>query len=368
MRVCVVATEIAGVGLYGGFGCLTRDITRGLAARGIETYVVIPRQGEERPVQSLQGVTILSCPIDTYRDLKNSRLATGVFKMIDADVYHSQEPNIGTRVAQIAQPDKRHVVTFQDPRTIEDWRRQWVPHRPSRLWELRFQMAYQLRVGRAVREADARYCQAKYTVDKAMAIYRLPTRPGFLPNPVDVPQAPGPKASQPTVCFVGRWDAIKRPELFIELASRFSSVKFILMGSDFNDATHDAKLRQQCSRAGNIDAPGWLTPAERNRLLEQCWILVNTSTKECLPLSYLEACAHGCAVLSHVNADDFASEFGYWAEAGDLEDYQGGLEALLENDRWRERGEKGYEYVKKTHEFGRVVDEHIRVYEEVLSQ
>lgn len=368
MRVCFISTEIAGSGVYGGFGCLTRDIAGGLAARGIDTYAVIPCQPRTKPVQTIQGIQVLSCPIDSYRDLKNSRPFAAVFRMIDADVYHSQEPNIGTRLAQIGEPQKKHVVTFQDPRTIEDWRKQWVPHRPSRLYEIRFQLAYQHKVGRAARDADARYCQAKFIIDKATALYRLPSRPGFLPNPIEVPDSCGPKASEPTVCFVGRWNAIKRPELFIELASCFPAVKFILMGEDFNDADHDAEIRRRCAQLGNIDAPGWLAPAERNQLLQRSWILANTSTKECLPVSYLEACAHGCAVLSHVNSDDFPEEFGYWARKGDLEDYRCGLEILLENNRWRERAEKGYEYVKDTHEFGKVIDQHVRVYEEVLSQ
>jgi len=368
MRVCFISTEMGGIGSYGGFGAVTRDVAGGLAARGVDTYVVIPNQPNQRPVQTIDGITVLSCPMGYYRDLKNSRPFAAVFRMIDADVYHTQEPNIGTCLAQIGQPEKKHVVTFQDPRTIEDWRKQWASHRPSRWWEFRFQLAYQHKVGRAVRSADARYCQAKYIINKAANLYRLSSRPGFLPNPVDVPDSCGPKASEPTVCFVGRWDAIKRPELFVQLASRFPTVKFILIGKDIHDGAHDASIRQRCAQLGNIDTPGWLMPAERNRLLERSWILVNTSTKECLPVSYLEACAQRCAILSHGNADDFAGEFGYWAEEGDLEDYHRGLEFLLENNRWKERGEKGYEYVKNTHEFSRVIDQHLRVYEEVLAR
>lgn len=367
MRVCFISTEMAGIGSYGGFGCLTRDIAGGLATRGIEVYVVIPRQTDERPVQTICGVTVLSCPISRYRNLKDSRPFASLFRMIDADVYHSEEPSIGTRVAQIGEPKKKHVVTFQDPRTIEDWRRQWTD-RPNRLKELKFQFNYQRRVGRAARDADARYCQAKYIIDKTMKIYRLRNRPGFLPNPVDVPDLLDPKASAPKVCFVGRWDAIKRPELFLELASYFPGVNFVLMGADLNNPSNDVQIRRRCAGLPNVESPGWLEANERNRLLQKCWILVNTSTKECLPVSYLEACAHKCAILSHGNADDFASEFGYWAEKGDLEDYRRGLDVLLENDRWKELGEKGYDYVKNTHQFSKVIDQHIQVYEEVLSR
>lgn len=369
VRVCLITTEMAGVGSYGGFGVLTRDIASGLAERGLEIYVVMPQRSGQRPIEIVDGITVVSYPSGAYYNgLKKAMPFVGVFKMIDADIYHSQEPTIGTRLAQIAQPHAKHVVTFQDPRTIEDWRKQWVPRRPSMLWELKFRIKFQREVVPAARRAVARYCQAKYIIEKAVRIYRLTERPGFLPNPMRMPDSETVKASESTVCFLGRWDEIKRPELFLELAAKFPRVKFVAMGACLNNKERDDTIRRRCVELENVEAPGWLDAPERNRVLARAWILVNTSTKECLPVSYLEACVHKCAILSHRNADDFASKFGYWAQKGDIEDFACGLEFLLENDRWRELGEFGYEYVKNTHEFNRVIDQHIGVYEKVLSQ
>jgi hypothetical protein len=39
---------------------------------------------------------------------------------------------------------------------------------------------------------------------------------------------------------------------------------------------------------------------------------------------------------------------------------------LLENDAWRARGEAAREYVQSRHEFGAVIDKHIRIYESLL--
>ena len=83
-------------------------------------------------------------------------------------------------------------------------------------------------------------------------------------------------------------------------------------------------------------------------------------------MSYLEASAHKCALLSHGNADEFPSKFGYWAQQGGLDDYQRGFRFLLENDRWRDLGEKGYQYVKDTHSYVKVIDKHIQAYQEIL--
>lgn len=109
--------------------------------------------------------------------------------------------------------------------------------------------------------------------------------------------------------------------------------------------------------------PGFTTGDDKQRVLEKSWMLVNTSVSESLPVSFLEAAAHRCAILSFHNPDGFASEFGYHVTDEELDE---GLRFLLEEDRWRERGEKGYAYVSEVHKLGRVIGRHIAAYEALL--
>jgi glycosyltransferase involved in cell wall biosynthesis len=145
-------------------------------------------------------------------------------------------------------------------------------------------------------------------------------------------------------------------------------VRFIFIGACLNDITRDAAIRARAEAMSNVSIPGWVDANERGAILDSAWILINTSTRECLPVSYLEAGARGCAILSHCDADDFASHFGYWARRGDLEDYVEGLSFLLGNDRWKSFGEKAREYVKSTHEYEKVIDQHVSVYREALAR
>ena len=71
-------------------------------------------------------------------------------------------------------------------------------------------------------------------------------------------------------------------------------------------------------------------------MLSQSWILLNTAVREGLPDSFVEAAGHKCAILSYVDPDGFASNFGYHAKNNDFEE---GLTALLANDMWKEKGE-----------------------------
>ncbi|UCD45896.1 MAG: hypothetical protein JSV27_05280, partial [Candidatus Bathyarchaeota archaeon] len=98
--------------------------------------------------------------------------------------------------------------------------------------------------------------------------------------------------------------------------------------------------------------------------LDSSWIVVNTSVSECLPVSFLEAGAHGCAILSFHDPDGFASNFGYHVTDGDLDE---GLLSLLQDDAWRERGRRGFAYVSDVHELNRVVDLHLAAYGALLS-
>jgi len=101
-----------------------------------------------------------------------------------------------------------------------------------------------------------------------------------------------------------------------------------------------------------------------SQILGQSWVMVNTASREGLPNAFLEAAAHKCAILSGSDPDGFASRFGYHVED---DDFTKGLEFLLEDHRWKQRGEAGYEYVKNTFHTDLAIDEHLQVYESLLA-
>jgi glycosyltransferase involved in cell wall biosynthesis len=261
---------------------------------------------------------------------------------------------------------RKHVVTFRDPGMLRDW---WLElERPS---SSRLQVLANLvyednpLVRRSVRRADAVYCAAEHLSPKAQRKYRLRSAPVFLPTPVDVPERVD-KAATPTVCFNGRWDRRKRPELFFELARDFPGVRFIAVGGS-RDAAWEAKLRSRYGRVPNLDMVGFVDQFATDRLariLDLSWVLVSTSTREGLPNTFLEAAAHRCALLSRVDPDGFASRSGHHVQDGD---FAGGLRHLLEGDRWRSLGEIGQRYVRERFETGVATLRHLEAYERVLS-
>jgi len=102
-----------------------------------------------------------------------------------------------------------------------------------------------------------------------------------------------------------------------------------------------------------------------SQLYEKSWILVNTAAREGLPNAFIEAAAHRCAILSSVNPDEFATQFGYFAEK---DDFAEGLRTLLENDRWRTLGEKGHAYVDEFFSYDAVINRHLEIYRQMLEK
>jgi glycosyltransferase involved in cell wall biosynthesis len=98
---------------------------------------------------------------------------------------------------------------------------------------------------------------------------------------------------------------------------------------------------------------------------EKAWVLVNTSAREGLPYTFMEAGAYGVALLSALDPEDFASRFGYYAANDDFEE---GLAYLLKDDVWRTKGELAAHFIAETWNESNCLDEHIRIYEELLRE
>ncbi len=250
-----------------------------------------------------------------------------------------------------------HVLTCQNPKTREDW------EKVNGFYGLRrrlFNRVFEPSLGRWLKKLDAVFCQANYIRGKAEELYSLDYTPGFLPNPVNVPDEVAEKEMQ-RVCFLGRFDGEKRPERFFELCTHFPGVGFVAGGAS-HDRSRDDYLRLRYGSLLNLTMPGHVMGEEKESILNSSMVLVNTSVSECLPVSFLEAAAHGCGILSPHDPDDFASRFGFRVR----ESYEEGLEWLLSDDNWRHRGEIGRRYVSEHHEHGSVIDRHVKIYEELL--
>lgn len=362
MRVCLICIEMFGSGTYGGFGRATRIIGRELVKRNVETIAIVPRRRHGRQEDyTIEGMGV------AHFDPMSIKATIDLYRTCDADIYHSQDTLLSTYLAMRAMPDRAHMVTFRDPMDLRDLAIEFKYGKPHRLGLLKamFYVENPL-VRRAIQRADDLNCPAKFLIPKVRKKFNLKSDVYFLPTPVDVPETVR-KAEKPTVCFIARWDPRKRPELFFELARQFPDVHFVAVGGS-TDKERDTYLRRTHSGIPNLEMTGTIDQFETDRLqkiLEKSWILVNTSAREGLPETFLEAGAYKCAILSFSDPDQFASKFGYHARDGNLVK---GLSYLLEDDRWKSRGELCYQYVKSVYGTDPAMVAHLDAYERALGR
>lgn len=361
VKLCFLVSEYFRWGKYGGYGTSTRLLATGLASRGFDVTVLTPRRGKQPAEEIVDGVRVIAYPAQNLRQLAR------YCRTLAADIYHSHEPSLAAVVARWAMPAAKHVITCRDTRLLHDWLIEmgaWI-----RDGSYRTLMSYPYEnnpwVTQTVRLADGVYCPNHFSRELAQRKYGLSGKPGFLPSPIRLPPGGIGKAPTPAICYVGRWDARKRPELFLNLAVEFPGVRFIAMGKGRTEK-YDRELRKRYGTLPNVELTGFIDQFTSPRffeLLSSAWVLVNTSLREGLPRSFMEAAACGCAILSRVDPDGFASRFGFRA---DHDNFAEGLRILLADNHWRTLGQAAREYVTGTYELDAAVAAHIEVYTGIL--
>jgi glycosyltransferase involved in cell wall biosynthesis len=361
-HVCLISTEILGWGKAGGYGFVVRMMGVELVKRGYRVTVIIPK-----PRDVTEEHTILDgMEVRSYPRLAFSR-GISLFREADADIYHSHEPSLGGWLAMRAMPHRKHIVTNQDPRLLRDW---WIEFRHptySPLQVLKTAAYYENPLTRrSVRAAHQVMVPAQYLKQVVARKYGLRDEPIFMPTPIRIPQSVT-KSAIPTVCYLGRLDRRKRPERFLKLAARFPDVQFICVG-EAQDKSYDTFLRQQYGGLPNLELTGFIDQFRDSRvsdILARSWVLANTSAREGLPNTYMEAAGHRCAILSAVDPDGFASRFGHHAKDGDFE---AGLRLLLTNDMWRRQAGAGFNYVNEIYEVDKAIGRQVALYDRILGR
>ena len=100
-----------------------------------------------------------------------------------------------------------------------------------------------------------------------------------------------------------------------------------------------------------------------HQVLASSWIMVNTAMREGLPNVFIEAAAHGCAIVSAHDPDGFASRFGRHCPDGN---FIAAISALLENDSWQALGKAGATYAQATNAADIATQRHENMYLSLL--
>lgn len=121
-----------------------------------------------------------------------------------------------------------------------------------------------------------------------------------IPNPVRLPATPAdPLATPARVVTLARLGAAKGTYVllraFAALAPAHPGARLVLAGDGSPDKA--LRLAREAGIADRVEIPGWVGPERRDALLDGATIFTLPSRVEGLPVSMLEAMAHGLPVV-----------------------------------------------------------------------
>jgi glycosyltransferase involved in cell wall biosynthesis len=174
----------------------------------------------------------------------------------------------------------------------------------------------------------------------------------ILPNVYTEPGA-SRAAADGHVLWVGTIKPLKRPEMFIELARRFPGRRFKMVGGpepDVGSATaYYEGVRQAAQQVPNLDFVGFVPFAQVGRFFDGASVLLNTSTTEGFPNTFLQAWMRGVPSLSFVSPEVRPDSSGTNACA-DLADMSERLGQLTSDpSAWRLASRACESHFERTH-------------------
>jgi glycosyltransferase involved in cell wall biosynthesis len=363
LRLAVVANEFfdRGVGRMGGFGWAAAQVARCFRDAPHLGVEVVFLTGELRARDGAAETRVHGAPLllrtPDYRE-RIRRLSPDLLLLID---YRN-----GYRAALGAVPTVPFILWSRDPRDSADWAEVGTLRMPgpadgapdSPCGPARVDCTSFRKVARSARWRRRPWLLATttpYLGAKVADTYGVaPARVFDLPNPLAaLPPPPASRAARPTVLFLGRLEAIKRPWVFVEVARRMPQVDFVMLGDVWARGTQRWEPRDL---PPNARLAGHLEGEEKAAALARAWLLVGTSIHEGLAISYLEALAAGLPLVACQDPEGVVSRFGSYVGRFDgsgldsVPAFVNAIGALLADDERRERlGREGREWVAAHH-------------------
>lgn len=401
--------ELRPTNAHGGFGFLTKVKAEYLARKGFDVHVLVPAINfyeNKNDELDLNGVHM-----HIYKDRSNSskfvRNARGLLKLnhnkfleellneIKPDIIQSED----TPPFNILINKPRNIpfiLVFQDPYDFYDINLlldsevsyKNIPVSGELGYEMKPQN-YNFNLKRVINVVHERnfikpfkkflrnsedlkvYAEAECIAEKSKNMFSLPKKPDVLLNPISVKNVKWYKYDKPTVCWVARWDPQKRPDMALLIAQQIPEVRFIMIGTANRNLAHyeivEEYLKKRFSNIRNLEVLGFVTEEEKREIIGKSWAMLNTSVREGLPITFLEALVEGTPIISYVDPDKYVSRFGIRVEYN-VDSFVQGIKNAVSKRMFEIIGDEERAFALREHSSEVVMSKHIQIYRELLEK
>ena len=299
-HICFVAPHIwpvlsgdASIRMVGGAEVQQSILIRLLARAGYRVSVITQDFGQPQQA-SLDGVTVYKTfradeGIPVLRFL-HPRLTSiwRALKQVDADIYYQRCASMLTGVlAEFCRRyGKRSVYAAASDADFVPGHRQIRYARDRMLFE------------HGLRNVDRIVVQNPGQLEACRRNYGRSAT--LIPSAYELPAAAG-KRSGELVVWAARIMPDKRPELFLELARRLPHRRFVLIGGSGGDDAFYERVLETARTLPNVQCTGFLPLAQAEGWFDRARIVVNTSSYEGMPNTFMQACARGVPTVATVD-------------------------------------------------------------------
>jgi glycosyltransferase involved in cell wall biosynthesis len=394
---------------HGGFGFLTRVKAEYLAEHGYDVHVFIP--GENFQNNIMETKIINKVQVHIYRTNYDKRSFIGkairqikgltpnpdlekYFKEIKLDILQSEDMP-PANILFNKSLNIPFILVFQDPWDYYDVNLLYdsdqnylnIPKSGILGYEVKpqdYKFKYAFLINMVHKKNNIKpmhrfltsnnkiinnYAEAKFIANKAKEIFNLDKIPGLLLNPIKMYNIKREKFENPTICWVGRWDPQKRPDMALLIARKMPDINFIMIGTASKNSKNyqevEDYLKKEFSQLKNLTIMGFISEEKKREIIGKSWGLLNTSIREGLPITFLEAMAEGTPIISYVDPDMYTSRFGIKVDYN-IDSFKQGIEKAVTEKLYDKIGNKEREYVLKEHELEVVMNKHLQIYEKIL--
>ena len=169
-----------------------------------------------------------------------------------------------------------------------------------------------------------------------------------------VPPRMGSSGKKDLVLWVGTLHENKRPQLLFELAQRLPQRRFVMVGGPGPNPAFYEEMRSRAAAIPNLDFKGFLPLADVERWFDRARVLVNTSTYEGMPNTFLQAWARGIPTVALVDVGAPVHR-----AVSSIEELASEVETAFAG---AERGNACREYFERAHSKGGVLKQYQRLF------
>jgi glycosyltransferase involved in cell wall biosynthesis len=327
MKVCVVSLNLAAYfdphprSKYGGAEVQAAFVARALKEQGVDVHLVVADLPDGAHIPYPTGSAFGSAeglPVLRFFHPRMTGISDALARA-NADIYYQRNAGMVTGlVAHHARRNRRLFVYGAGSDSDFSFRHLLIHGVRDRLLFM-----YGLRRAHGVvTQNSAQLATARDSLSVPVAAISN----GVLPAESVTVNVNGP------VLWAGGLRPVKRPNLFIELARRFPSREFVMVGgSTTTEVEYAAAAEREARTVSNLRLTGWLPHSDVIREISRASVIVNTSEYEGFPNVYLEAWNHGVPVVSFSDVDGLLARERLGALCSDLDDMEKKLRALIED-------------------------------------